>query len=365
MVSKFKIPVYRPDLSGNEKKYVNECLDTSWISSRGSFVSKFEENFSEYIDVAKATSVSNGTVALHLALHALGIGKGDEVIVPSLTYVASANAITYVGATAVFADSSLEDWNLDIDSVISKITPKTRAILAVHLYGNPCDMDKLVDICKKHKLFLIEDAAEAFGSKFKDKHVGTFGDIATFSFFGNKTLTTGEGGMVVSNNENLIKRCAYLKSQAVSLKKEYWHDELGFNYRMTNICAAIGVAQLEKANQTILKKRKLLEWYKEDLKNLPISFQVEQNNSFNSYWMASITLHDSNQRNKLRKHLNDKGIETRPFFPLMHKLPLYNNGEILKNAEILEKSGINLPSFPLITPKELSYITNEIKSFFK
>tara|TARA_B100000927_G_C16463426_1_gene468794 strand:- start:1352 stop:2449 length:1098 start_codon:yes stop_codon:yes gene_type:complete len=365
MVSKFKIPVYRPDLSGNEKKYVNQCLDTSWISSRGNFVSKFEENFSDYIDVAKATSVSNGTVALHLALHAIGISKGDEVIVPSLTYVASANAITYVGATPVFADSSLEDWNLDIDSVISKITPKTRAILAVHLYGNPCDMDKLVDICKKHKLFLIEDAAEAFGSKFKDKHVGTFGDIATFSFFGNKTLTTGEGGMVVSNDEDLIKRCAYLKSQAVSLKKEYWHDELGFNYRMTNICAAIGVAQLEKANQTILKKRKLLEWYKEDLKNLPISFQVEQNNSFNSYWMASITLHESNQRNKLRKHLNDAGIETRPFFPLMHKLPLYNNGEILKNAEILEKSGINLPSFPLITPKELSYITNEIKSFFK
>ena len=365
MLSKFKIPVYRPDLSGNEKKYVNECLDTSWISSRGSFVSKFEENFSDYIDAAKATSVSNGTVALHLALHALGIGKGDEVIVPSLTYVASANAITYVGATPVFADSSLEDWNLDTDSVISKITTKTKAILAVHLYGNPCDMDKLVDICKKHKLFLIEDAAEAFGSKFKDKHVGTFGDIATFSFFGNKTLTTGEGGMVVSNDENLIKRCAYLKSQAVSLKKEYWHDELGFNYRMTNICAAIGVAQLEKANQTILKKRKLLEWYKEDLKNLPISFQVEQNNSFNSYWMASITLHESNQRNKLRKHLNDVGIETRPFFPLMHKLPLYNNGETLKNAEILEKSGINLPSFPLITPRELSYITNEIKSFFK
>ena len=162
MLSKFKIPVYRPDLSGNEKKYVNECLDTSWISSRGSFVSKYEENFSDYIDVAKATSVSNGTVALHLALHALGIGKGDEVIVPSLTYVASANAITYVGAKPIFADSSLEDWNLDTDSVISKITPKTKAILAVHLYGNPCDMDKLVDICKKHKLFLIEDAAEAF-----------------------------------------------------------------------------------------------------------------------------------------------------------------------------------------------------------
>ena len=314
MKSKFKIPVYKPDLSGNEKKYVNECLDTSWIFSRGNFVSKFEQNFSDYINVAKATSVSNGTVALHLALHALGITKGDEVIVPSLTYVASANAITYVGATPIFVDSSLENWNLDMKSVISKISPKTKAILAVHLYGNPCDMDQLADICKQNNLFLIEDAAEAFGSKYKDRHVGTFGDIATFSFFGNKTLTTGEGGMVVSNDKNLIERCAYLKSQAVSLKKEYWHDELGFNYRMTNICAAIGVAQLEKADQTILKKRKLLNWYKEELEGLPLSFQEEQDESFNSYWMASITLDDSSKRNKLRKYLENKGIETRPFF---------------------------------------------------
>tara|TARA_B100000035_G_C21035950_1_gene570976 strand:+ start:223 stop:1323 length:1101 start_codon:yes stop_codon:yes gene_type:complete len=365
MKSKFKIPVYKPDLSGNEKKYVNECLDTSWISSRGNFVSKFEQKFSDYINVAKATSVSNGTVALHLALHALGITKGDEVIVPSLTYVASANAITYVGATPIFVDSSLENWNLDMKSVISKISPKTKAILAVHLYGNPCDMDQLADICKQNNLFLIEDAAEAFGSKYRDRHVGTFGDIATFSFFGNKTLTTGEGGMVVSNNKSLIERCAYLKSQAVSLTKEYWHDELGFNYRMTNICAAIGVAQLEKADQTIIKKRKLLNWYKEELAGLPLSFQEEQDESFNSYWMASITLDDSNKRNKLRKYLKNKGIETRPFFPLMHKLPLYDSGETLKNAEILEKSGINLPSFPLITRKELSYTANEIKAFFK
>jgi perosamine synthetase len=226
-------------------------------------------------------------------------------------------------------------------------------------------MEGLLKICKKYSLFLIEDAAEAFGSKYQDKYVGTFGDIATFSFFGNKTMTTGEGGMVVSNNKKLIEKCAYLKSQAVSLTREYWHDELGFNYRMTNLCAAIGVAQLERADDTLLKKRKLVEWYKNDIANCPVTFQVDEKYSLNSFWMVSIIVNDPSCRDDLRIFLKEKGIETRPFFPLMHKLPIYSKNETLQTAEMLEKSGLNLPSFPLISREEVSYISDSIKIFFK
>ncbi len=364
MNNKYNIPVYKPDLSGNEKKYVNECLDSSWISSRGDFVTQFEEEFKNYINAEKATTVSNGTVALHLALYALGIKEGDEVILPSLTYVASANSVAYVGATPVFADSDIETWNIDKKSIVSKITPKTKAIMVVHLYGNSCDMDGVKEICQKHNLLLIEDAAEAFGTRYKNDHVGTFGDISTFSFFGNKTITTGEGGMIVSNNSELIERCSYLKSQAVSLRKEYWHDEIGFNYRMTNVCAAIGLAQLERAEKTISLKRELVNQYKADLNDCPVTFQKDEPGSFNSFWMSSIVVNDSDQRDKLRELLKRHGIETRPFFPLMHSLPAFRSSMSLPNAEKLEKSGINLPSYPLLSSDEVSYITDKIKSFF-
>ncbi len=364
MNNKYNIPVYKPDLTGNEKKYVNKCLDSSWISSRGDFVTKFEEEFENYIDIEKATSVSNGTVALHLALYALGIKKGDEVILPSLTYVASANSVAYVGATPVFADSNIDTWNIDKESIVKKITPKTKAIMIVHLYGNSCDIGGIKEICEKYNLFLIEDAAEAFGTRYKNYHVGRYGDISTFSFFGNKTITTGEGGMIVSKNSDLIERCSYLKSQAVSLSKEYWHDEIGFNYRMTNICAAIGLAQLERANKTISLKRELAENYKSDLSGYPVTFQKDEAESFNSFWMSSIIVDDFSRRDELREFLKENGIETRPFFPLMHSLPAYQNSESLPNAEKLEKSGINLPSYPLLSRKEVSYITSKIKSFF-
>ncbi len=254
------IPVYQPFLAGREKEYVNQCLDTKWISSKGDFVTRFEKEFAAYIEVGYATTVSNGTVALHLALLSLGLGSGDEVIVPTFTYIASVNAIAYVGATPVFVDAENNFWNIDPDSIVAKITAKTKAILVVHLYGAPCELEKIVQICKKYNLLLIEDVAEAFGSKYHGKYLGTFGDLATFSFFGNKTITTGEGGMVVSNQKSLIDRVAYLKAQAVSPAREYWHDEIGFNYRMTNICAAIGVAQLEQADQIIQKKRMIAEW---------------------------------------------------------------------------------------------------------
>ena len=223
------IPVYQPFLNGNEKKYVNECLDTSWISSKGEFVSEFESQFAKYIGSNYAVSVCNGTVAIHLALLALGIGPGDEVIVPSLTYIASVNAITYTGAVPVFVDSLQDTWQMNPEDILKKITTKTRAIMVVHLYGHPCEMDEICSIAKKYDIYIIEDCAEAIGSKYKGQMVGSFGDIAAFSFFGNKTITTGEGGMVVTNDQTLHDRASHFKGQGLAKYREYWHDVIGYN----------------------------------------------------------------------------------------------------------------------------------------
>lgn len=358
------IPVYQPTLSGNESKYVNACLDTGWISSRGEFVARFEEAFAHYLNASYATSVCNGTVALHLALHALGIGKGDEVIVPTLTYIASVNAIAYVGATPVFVDSEPQTWNLDVSQIEGKITKKTKAIMVVHLYGAVCDMASLQKICTKHGLLLIEDVAEAFGSQYHGQFAGTFGDMAIFSFFGNKTITTGEGGMVVSKDQGIIKRAAYLKSQAVSPTREYWHDEIGFNYRMTNLCAAIGLAQLEQAESVIEKKRAIASWYMQELDGLPLVFQVEPASSRYTYWMVSILADDQSTRDRIRASLKDAGVETRPLFYPAHVMPVFQSDEVFPVAEDLSHRGLNLPSFHTLTQEQVRYICNNIKTEF-
>lgn len=223
------IPVYQPYFSGREKIYVNECLESTWISSKGEFIGRFEQGFGDYIGSSNATSVCNGTVAIHLALEALGIGPGDEVIVPTFTYIASVNTIIQTGAKPVFVDSLDSTWQIDPEDVKRKITPKTKAVMVVHLYGLPCDMDAIAAICEEHKLLLVEDCAEAFGSRYKGRHVGTFGDVATFSFFGNKTITTGEGGMVVAKEQDTIQRAFHLKNQGVSQTQEYWHDVVAYN----------------------------------------------------------------------------------------------------------------------------------------
>ena len=360
-----KIPVYKPCFFGNEKKYVNECLDSTWISSKGSFVNDFENKFASYIEVNKATTVSNGTVALHLALKVLGIGYGDEVIVPTFTYIASVNAIAMTGAKPIFVDSIKDSWNLDFTQIEKMISSRTKAVMVVHLYGLPCSMDEIVKICKEKNLFLIEDAAEAFGSVYKGNKVGTFGDIATFSFFGNKTITTGEGGMVVSNNIKLIERAAYLKSQSVSKSREYWHDELGYNYRMTNISAAIGLAQLEKADTIIRKKRQLAIWYMSELKNFPIFFQKESPSVINSYWMVSVLMTDKEIRNKVRNSLNKYYIETRPLFYPAHTMPQFRINKTFPVAESISERGMNLPSYPELKYEEIKYICSIIKSVLK
>ncbi len=311
-----------------------------------------------------ATAVSNGTAALHLALLSLGIGKDDEVIVPTLTYIASVNSIKYTGANPVFVDSLRDTWQMNPDDIRKKITRNTKAIMAVHLYGHPCDMDQLTSICNEFDLFLIEDCAEAIGSKYKGRHVGTFGDIATFSFFGNKTITTGEGGMVVSNDETLFDRCVHFKGQGLAKHRQYWHDVVGYNYRMTNICAAIGLAQLEQIEYFISRKKIIAEKYLEAFKGTNLEFHSAHEDVCHSYWMCSILVEKPEEREMMRDFLAEKGIETRPLFYPIHTMPMFaEKYQKHSIAENLGWRGINLPSFPSITDEELEYVINCVKKF--
>jgi perosamine synthetase len=365
-MSKYSIPIYQPDLSGNEKKYVNECMDTSWISSRGNFVNEFENSFAQRIGVKHTGSVVNGTAALHLALLTLGIGPGDEVIVPTLTYIASVNAINYCNATPVFVDSLRDTWQIDPEDIRRHITTKTRAIMPVHLYGHACDMDAIMEIAREFRLFIIEDCAEAFGTIYKGRHVGSFGDISTFSFFGNKTITTGEGGMVATNDKTLIERAKHLKGQGLADNREYWHDMVGYNYRMTNIQAAIGLAQLERAEEFIVRKRSMAELYRSLLTDAPIEFHREVPDTTHTYWMISFLVEHADLRDPLRQHLARGGIETRPLFYPVHTMPMHShNYRKHPVAEDLACRGINLPSWPGLKDQDIHKICNEIKNFFK
>mgnify|MGYP001252944304 CR=1 FL=1 len=357
------IPIYKPHLGGNEKKYVNDCLDSSWISSRGEYISRFEDGFAEWLEVPAATTVANGTVALHLALHALGIGPGDEVIVPTLTYIASVNAVAYVGAKPVFVDSLDDTWNVDPEDVRRKITSRTKAVMIVHLYGNPCAIAELQAVCSGHQLWLVEDAAEALGSRYDGKLVGGFGDVSTFSFFGNKVITTGEGGMVTSNKVELIERVAHLKNQGVSATREYWHDEIAFNYRMTNICAAIGLAQLERVERILEKKRAINAWYVKYLKGLDLQFQREDALASSCYWMVTILAPSEALRDSIRECLKSHGVETRPIFYPAHRMPAFFSETCFPVADQLSARGMNLPSYPDLSEIEVELICGLIRTF--
>jgi perosamine synthetase len=357
------IPVYRPYFTGREKEYVNDCLESTWISSRGAYIDRFEKLFAEYTGIRHATTVSNGTVALHLALMSLGIGPGDEVIVPTLTYVASANMIVQTGATPVFVDSLHDTWQVDPAAVQKAITPRTKAVMVVHLYGGACDMTRIVEICRTHNLLLVEDCAEAFGTKYEGRHVGTFGEISTFSFFGNKTITTGEGGMVITNDPILFEKAYRLKTQGVSPQREYWHETIGYNYRMTNICAAIGTAQIEQIDRILEKKRQVACWYGQHLRRLPIQSQSTCEKTEHSWWMYSILVDSEQRRDELRKYLNAAGIETRPLFPPIHCLPPYKNGTVLPVAEELSGRGVTLPSYPDLREDDVVRISETVGNF--
>lgn len=358
-----KYPVYKPQIFPNTHKYVADCLESTWISSRGKYIERFEIEFSKYLNIDNSTSVSNGTTALHMCLCALGIKKDDEVIVPSLTYVASVNAIRYVGAKPVFSDSDSDTWNLNVGELDKLITKKTKAIMAVHLYGNPCDMGALRKLCDSHDLYLIEDVAEALGSSYENNFLGTFGDISSFSFFGNKTITTGEGGMVVSNNKELISKVRVLKNQGASDQK-YWYEEVGYNYRMTNICAAIGLSQLENIDSILKRKRKIADLYKKLLEDCPLDMQVIQEKGKSSYWLISVLTENKEIRERLSSFLSNSDIETRPLFYPAHTMPMYASGIELPVADDLSARGLCLPSYPDLTDGDIEMITDCIKDFF-
>ena len=359
-----KIPIYQPALTGREREYVNDCLDSTWISSKGKYLSLFEQGFAGAVGVGHAAGVCNGTVALHLALVALGIGPGAEVIVPTLTYIASVNAISYTGATPVFVDSLADTWQMDPADVQRKVTPRTRAILAVHLYGHPCDMDALCAIAGAHGLFLVEDCAEAIGTRYHGRHVGGFGHVGAFSYFGNKTITTGEGGMVVCNDKTLYERALHYKGQGLAAGREYWHDVIGFNYRMTNICAAIGLAQLEQLEGFLARKRVLAERYRRNLAGSGVSFHGEAPGTTHSYWMCSILVEHQRQREPLRQHLAERGVETRPLFHPAHTMPIYAQPcQRHPVAEDLGRRGINLPSWPGLEDRQVDFICEALLGF--
>lgn len=368
------IPVCTPLLGGNEVKYITDAISTGWISSSGSYVYKFEEAFASYCGVKYGAAVCNGTVAIHLALAALGIGKGDEVIIPSFTMIATAFAVCYTGAKPVFVDADKETWNIDASKIEEKITSKTKAIIPVHIFGNPCDMAEITRIAKKYNLFIIEDAAEAHGAEFNGKKTGSFSDIASFSFFANKNLTTGEGGMVVTNNEEYHKKCKYFKNMCfpVDAPRVYKHDNIGFNYRMSNLHAAIGLAQTEKADEYRTMRINNAHLYMKYLSDCPgIIFQQDQQNGLNVHWMNAIIINPAeygHTKEELIEHLKKNGIDTRLLFVSMHRQKSLKefgcdcSGEYTV-TDWLGENGFYLPSASSLKEEQIKYICDVIKDY--
>lgn len=362
-----RIPVAEPDLQGNELDYLTKCIRDGWISSQGPFVNKFENDFAKYIGVPHAIATSSGTTALHLALAAIGVGPGDEVIVPDLTFAASANAIIYCGARPVFADVELETWNLCPASLSQKITSRTKAILVVHLYGQPAAMNEILAIANRYSLSIVEDGAEALGASYNGRQVGSFGQSAAFSFFGNKLITTGEGGMMVARTEDVATKARILRDHGMNPSKRYWHDVIGFNYRMTNLQAAIGLAQLERITQFIDRKNEIQRKYNEVITEL-IGIVLAKKRPFirDICWLYSFLTDPSINkisRDEIIGFLAEAGIEARPvFYPLHRMAPYhsYTSGQEFPNADWLSDNGLSLPSSVGITDEEISYICDII-----
>jgi perosamine synthetase len=362
------IPLCIPHISGNEWKYTKDCLDTSWVSSVGSYVDKFEEDFVNYVKGKKAIVTMNGTAALELALRTLGIGEGDEVIVSSLTFISPVNTIKYVGAEPVFVDVCRDTWVMNADKIEELITPKTKAILPVHIYGHPADMDKIMEIAEKHNLYVIEDATESLGSLYKGKEAGTIGHIGCYSFNGNKLITTGSGGMLVTNNEKFGERAKYLSTQTKTVLENsaFYHEEIGYNFRMPNLLAAMGCAQLENIDEYIQAKRKHSSLYNNILKDVKgITLPVEKEGIVNVNWLYSVVVEDDYYitRDELIIKLKENGVQSRPFFMAVHKMPPYRecrHGDMSVTDELVEK-GINLPSSVGLLDEDIKKICQIIK----
>ena len=359
------IPISKPSIAAKEIDYVNDAVKSGWVSSIGKYIELFEKNFANYCGVNYALSTSNATVALHLSLVALGIKEGDEVIIPDITFIATANAVKYTGANVVPIDINKNTLCIDPKFIEKAINSKTKAIMPVHLYGHPADLIKINEIAKKHNLYIIEDAAEALGAEIQGKRVGGFGNAGVFSFYGNKIITTGEGGMITTNDEKLYNKMLYLRDHAMSKEKRYWHTEVGFNYRMTNLQAALGVAQLERVDELLYKKRLIFDWYKERLGNFKgIKMNYQARWAKNVYWMICLENEnfDEFKRNEFIQKLKKYGIDSRPYFYPVSDMPMYNN--IKYNTSVshyIYQRGLNLPSFFDITQEQVEYICLKVK----
>jgi perosamine synthetase len=366
------IPVCIPLLGEKELEYVVDCIKTNWISSKGKYVEEFEDKFAKYCSCEYGITTTSGTTALHLALASLKIKKGDEVIIPTSTMIATAFAVIYCDATPVLVDAEPETWNMDVEKIEEKITDRTKAIMPVHIYGHPCDMDPIMKLAREYDLYVVEDAAEAHGAEYKGKKAGSIGDIGCFSFYANKIITTGEGGMVVTNDEEIAERAKSLRNLCFPKEKRiYLHSEVGYNYRMTNIQAAIGLAQFERIDKLAEMRRRNAHLYNEYLKDMEgIRLPVEKEWAKNVYWMYSILIEDEfgMSRDELMDSLMEQGIETRTFFVPMHEQSVFQNmglfkfkGESYPVAEELARKGMYLPSSSGLKEGEIKFICNGIK----
>lgn len=367
---KINIPVASADVSGNEERYVVDAIRSSWISSSGKYLDRFEAEFAELCHTKAAVGVCNGTVALHLAVEALGAGVGDEVIVPSLTYIATANAVRYAGAEPVFVDVDPNTWCIDPDKIEAAITERTKGIIAVHLYGHPADMDRINTVASKHKLWVVEDAAEAPLATYKAQPVGGLSSVATFSFYGNKLFTCGEGGALTINDPELEKRIRLLRGQGMDPNRRYWFPITGYNYRLTNVCAAMLCAQLERRDEIVRKRLSIYKSYSSQLQDIPgIGLQPVAQWAEVSPWLFCITLDAGRfgmNRDDLARFLLERGIDTRPFFIPLHTMPPFAEqsdalSESLPHTMRLSQSGINLPTFTKMTEDEVNSVCSAIR----
>ncbi len=363
------IPVNEPLLNGNEKKYLCECIDTGWISSEGPFVNKFEQKMSTSVDREYGIAVSNGTAALEVAIQALDIKEGDEVIMPTFTIISCAMAVTKVGAVPVLVDSNLYTWNMNTEEIESKITSKTKAIMIVHLYGLPIEVDNVLTLAKKYNLKVIEDAAEMHGQTYKGKLCGSFGDISTFSFYPNKHITTGEGGMVVTDDEKLAERCRMLRNLCFRKDVRYVHDDISDNYRFTNLQAAVGLAQLERLNEFVAKKRYMGRYYTEKLQGIKgLMLPIDKTDyADNIYWVYGIVLDEQIQADNrtVQRLLAEEGVGSRTFFWCMHEQPVYQKqglfvNETYPNAEYLARKGFYIPSGLTLTQEQMNEVIAKV-----
>jgi perosamine synthetase len=357
------IPISRPSIGDNEISYVSDAVRSGWVSSLGPYIEDFEKRFAAFCGTKYALTTSNGTTALHLALLAAGIKAGDEVIVPDLTFVATANAVTYIGARPILVDVESETLCIAPEAIEKAFTPRTRAVVPVHLYGHPADMDPINEIAKRRGISVIEDAAEAHGAEYHGRRVGGLGLCGVFSFYGNKVITTGEGGMITTNDEALFQTAKRLRDHAMSAVKRYWHEEIGYNYRMTNLQAALGVAQLERIDSFLEKRREIMGWYRMGLGRHP---QLRLNRdaawSRNAYWMVCVEVEGMTdaKRQTLMTCLRERGVDSRPYFYPVSDMPMYPDA-YTPVAHRFSHAGINLPSFVDLTEPDVQFVCKQFE----